>query len=612
MMSLLRTMLHRRWRIALGAAAIIVTAASARAQMSPNLPGVTLQLPSTLFDGNSSSKIVYQGSANGGGLTVNAAAFQFNPKGSATDIYLIVTQFIGPVAPENGNCSFLGINGYFVENADGSGDCYSDLGSTPYAPYGSVAIKTSYNNSTGVITSVGPLDVDACGVQGGGSDFCATGVVLQCKLSPGNYSGCYSSNVDNPWQIVVPQGVLLRGKLANLKGGPLFGYKDSNSGTATKGDGTPILVDQFEFLIELTGGGAKNLYAPIFGTARSFVDVAITFGCGGTLHNGVCNWTRAATPLPLPAGATGSLDWTNGFVDVVEGEVDSVKTITFSAADNQNGTISGVVTDANTAAGIPGAVVEITGPVNTTATTLPDGTYTAIGLSGGPGGSTYTVTVYPPTGYTFSGSPQSVQINMDSLGDDSQITGIDFQLTSVPVISFTTYNQAQWGAKPRGQNAATLLAANFAALYSSGLTIGGTYTIIETNAEAVQTFLPQEGLPQKLTANYVDPAGRALLVYSKRTAHHRKLGSLAGETMALELNVRFSAAALTRVGLGNLKTTSGLLKGKSVNDILGMANTVLGGGALPAGIKNCDDLEDIVERINKNYQAGTTNKGYLQ
>ena len=93
--------------------------------------------------------------------------------------------------------------------------------------------------------------------------------------------------------------------------------------------------------------------------------------------------------------------------------------------------------------------------------------------------------------------------------------------------------------------------------------------------------------------------------------HHRKLGSLAGETLALELNVRFSAFGITRVGLGGLHLATGKLKGFTVDQVLAQANSVLGGGALNPLLKCYDDLEDIVEAINENFRAGVVNKGYL-
>jgi len=74
--------------------------------------------------------------------------------------------------------------------------------------------------------------------------------------------------------------------------------------------------------------------------------------------------------------------------------------------------------------------------------------------------------------------------------------------------------------------------------------------------------------------------------------------------------VRFSAFSLTRAGLGQMHVVTGKLAGKTVNEVLALANAVLGGGALPTGL-TYDNIEDVVERINKNFQAGTTDNHYL-
>jgi hypothetical protein len=55
------------------------------------------------------------------------------------------------------------------------------------------------------------------------------------------------------------------------------------------------------------------------------------------------------------------------------------------------------------------------------------------------------------------------------------------------------------------------------------------------------------------------------------------------------------------------------LKNKTVDQVLTLANTVLGGNtaALPAGV-SLSDLNDVVSRINDNYASGHDDKGYLQ
>ncbi|MEN6545485.1 MAG: SdrD B-like domain-containing protein [Armatimonadia bacterium] len=159
---------------------------------------------------------------------------------------------------------------------------------------------------------------------------------------------------------------------------------------------------------------------------------------------------------------------------------------------------------------------------------------------------------------------------------------------------FTTYKQDQWG----GSTANSLLAGKFATLYPSGLTVGGTYTIALTSAAAVDAFLPQGGGPNVLTMNYTDP--------TKTSA-----GELAGQVVALKLNVDFSEAGFTKKGLASLKLTKDLA-GWTVAQVLTLAQTVLGGnpGALPSGV-DLNKLKDICKKINENYEKGTNDRGYL-
>ncbi|MEN6644962.1 MAG: SdrD B-like domain-containing protein [Armatimonadia bacterium] len=159
---------------------------------------------------------------------------------------------------------------------------------------------------------------------------------------------------------------------------------------------------------------------------------------------------------------------------------------------------------------------------------------------------------------------------------------------------FTTYKQDQWG----GSTANSLLAGKFATLYPSGLTVGGTYTIALTSAAAVDAFLPQGGGPNVLTMNYTNP--------TKTSA-----GELAGQVVALKLNVDFSEAGFTKKGLASLKLTKDLA-GWTVAQVLTLAQTVLGGnkGALPSGV-DLNKLKDICKKTNENYEKGTNDRGYL-
>jgi hypothetical protein len=90
-------------------------------------------------------------------------------------------------------------------------------------------------------------------------------------------------------------------------------------------------------------------------------------------------------------------------------------------------------------------------------------------------------------------------------------------------------------------------------------------------------------------------------------------GVFAGQVLALQISVAFSNAGVTRSGLADLKLQSGPLAGKTVGEVLALANQVIGGNtaALPSGL-TVSDLNAIVSQINENFVDGTTDNGFLK
>lgn len=173
--------------------------------------------------------------------------------------------------------------------------------------------------------------------------------------------------------------------------------------------------------------------------------------------------------------------------------------------------------------------------------------------------------------------------------------------TPPPATGFTTYTQGGWGAKPSGNNPGALLKSKFSTVYPGGsLFIGGDKRLIFTSASAIEKFLPQGGTASKLTANATNPTTSAA-------------GVFAGQVLALRLSVDFSGAGITKSGLGSLTVVSGALAGQTVNQVLSLANAVIGGNtaALPSGL-TISGLNSIVDAINNNFDNGTTNNKYLQ
>jgi hypothetical protein len=73
--------------------------------------------------------------------------------------------------------------------------------------------------------------------------------------------------------------------------------------------------------------------------------------------------------------------------------------------------------------------------------------------------------------------------------------------------------------------------------------------------------------------------------------------------LALQLNVDFSKAGILPTGLATDLITSGPLAGWTVQQVLNLANSVLGGcTTLPAfGVTSISQLNDIVTAINEKY-----------
>lgn len=423
------------------------------------------------------------------------------------------------------------------------------------------------------------------------------------KLLGGNGNACPDRAFDDFCVIDGNGAILMRGTLGGATKG--FAYKkhaiDHLECVLFAADFSclqygPVSYDDFEFLLELTDGtmfnnifntyGSKNLVLEGFSNTN-FYGAADKFAAG----LGFTAPYVFGIAAPTASGATGAI------------------------LNPCTGQISGSVKDYFSLGAIPGAAVSITGLIGTSATVPAE----TASWASEPNlcADTYTVSVVPPAGYSTSGAGT---VSVALATSSTAVAGVNFKLYSSPIgtSSYMTFIQAAWGITPRNQNAGQLLQSFFGLLYPTGeLVIGipdtaNRFSITETGFPAIQEFLPQGGKAAPLTASYVDPAHRLLPKHKGKFPHNRKLGSLAGELLALELNVRFSAYSLTRHGLGELKLTKGLLIGKTVNDVLALGNIALGGGGLPAGFKNYDQLEDIIEKINWNFLAGVIDLGYLK
>jgi hypothetical protein len=424
---------------------------------------------------------------------------------------------------------------------------------------------------------------------GGGGGACATGTEDDALNDFCVKGSVTNPNSGNPITYGGDGQILLRGTL----GGPVRGFAfkkqaiqhhECPGGFQQDAEGTwyctlaaDVPYDDFEFLLQLTGG---NMYDGIFNT----------YATGNFVLEGFTN-----TDLYHAADLfTSGLSFTAPYVWGIAAPTTS--SATGAALNMCTGQVSGSVTDYfNPSSGIPGAAISVVGSSSSVTLPADSGPYAADRVCPG----TYTVSVIPPLGYAIYGSATTTV----TVGTAS-VAGIDFSLYSTPRVgsAFTTFTQAAWGTKPSGTNAGQVVADYFAFLYpTDGVVIGtpntaGRYSITERSAAAIQNYLPQAGKSVPLTASYVDTSA--------------KLGNLAGDVLALELNVRFSAFSVTKYGLGGLHVASGPLAGLTVDNVLTIANCVLGGGTTCTTVK-IENLTSAIKNINSNYLAGTVDNLYL-
>ena len=167
----------------------------------------------------------------------------------------------------------------------------------------------------------------------------------------------------------------------------------------------------------------------------------------------------------------------------------------------------------------------------------------------------------------------------------------------------TTVTQGGWGAPANGNNWGKYRDDHFSEVFKSPtfLRIGdGNRMFIFDNAAAIKAFLKQGG-------------NSAILPVGPRTNPANNKNTLANNVVALTLNVGFDAAnpnfaPHTDTPLGNMILTSGPMMGYSVNDVLVLANKVLGATSTQF---TPNAMNNIVDQINNNFDNGTTNQGYL-
>src|SRR5258708_29803413 len=109
-----------------------------------------------------------------------------------------------------------------------------------------------------------------------------------------------------------------------------------------------------------------------------------------------------------------------------------------------------------------------------------------------------------------------------------------------------------------------------------------------SRAAGVKTYLPGSGTPASLNACLTDPTSTSAGVFG-------------GQVLALQINNDFSAAGVIGTksigGLFVCNTVFTAINGKTISQVLALANTALGNSGSPSGM-TVSDLETIVDELN--------------
>lgn len=162
-----------------------------------------------------------------------------------------------------------------------------------------------------------------------------------------------------------------------------------------------------------------------------------------------------------------------------------------------------------------------------------------------------------------------------------------------------TYGQFFW----RSDIAAThLLEEQYPAIYAPtgileiGISGASGYSLVFTDAGAVEDFLLATGTPGSLNADLVN-------------TQTSSSGEFGGEVLALKLNIDFSDAGVLignpQIVYGDLKlhdiSSFPALEGMTIREVLSLANTLLGGGS---GSVTIADMNSLLQQLNVAFGTG--------
>jgi hypothetical protein len=175
---------------------------------------------------------------------------------------------------------------------------------------------------------------------------------------------------------------------------------------------------------------------------------------------------------------------------------------------------------------------------------------------------------------------------------DTQMIGGDGCIPGTPGCAWETGNLRTYTQFDWPESGSTLVSTNFLSVYGGIFEVGipGTagFSIVFTTGANLLAFLPETGANGVLTSDLLNPTTSPA-------------GAFGGNVVALKLNVDFSdrgiIAGTADVAFGDLLVCGVQgVDGLSVRQVLGLANTHLGGGSTPI---STNDLAAILVDLNR-------------
>ncbi|MGE0078675.1 MAG: T9SS type A sorting domain-containing protein [Bacteroidales bacterium] len=229
---------------------------------------------------------------------------------------------------------------------------------------------------------------------------------------------------------------------------------------------------------------------------------------------------------------------------------------------------------------------------------------------GGFGSATATVTGgVEPYSYDWIGTGQTSNQVIFPVGTytlvvtDANGCQITEQVTLVLITcdSYVTVTQGGWGAKCNGNNWGCVLDSKFSTAFPTGIVVGSNGRYLKlTSANAVHNLLPTGGTPGILpVGTLTNPTSKSL----KNTL----VGQVVALTITIGIDNAYPDFAQAEQLLQNMIVTKGQFMGWTVAQLLEEGNKALGG----ISEYSAADLTNAIDAINKNFDNGTVDLGFL-